>query len=239
MTPLLIIGLIGLALVDSTSVGTLFIPVWLLLTPGRVRGRRFAVYLGTIAAFYFAVGVLIALGAHAVFDRLGAILADENDSPVLRVPQFLIGAVLVGVGLWLGSKKRRERKGSGAGRLTRWRERAMTGTGSSGALMALAIVAAAVELLSMLPYLAGIGLMTAADLGWAGTGLALAAYCLLMVLPAAVLITARILAHDRVEPILQRINRWMTKHADTMLSTTICGIGFYLAANALIILFVA
>ena len=239
MTPLLIVGLIGLALVDSTSIGTLFIPVWLLLTPGRVRGSRFAVYLGTIAAFYFVVGVLIAVGAHVVFDRLGEVLADDNDSPALRIPQFFVGAALVVWGLSLGSNKRRERKGTGAGRLTRWRERAMTGTGSSGSLMALAILAAAIELLSMLPYLAGIGLMTAADLGWAGTGLALAAYCLLMIQPATVLITARILAQDRVEPILQRINGWMTKHGDTMLSTTVCGIGFYLAANAVIILFVA
>jgi hypothetical protein len=45
----LLLPLAGLALVDSTSIGTLFIPVWLLLTPGPVNGRRILAYLGTIA----------------------------------------------------------------------------------------------------------------------------------------------------------------------------------------------
>ncbi|MGS2617245.1 hypothetical protein ACVCAH_22370 [Micromonospora sp. LZ34] len=55
----LLLALAGLALVDSTSIGTLFIPVWLLLTPGPVNARRILTYLGTIAGFYFAVGLLL------------------------------------------------------------------------------------------------------------------------------------------------------------------------------------
>jgi hypothetical protein len=37
MSVALLLSLVGLALVDSTSIGTLFIPVWLLLAPGPVR----------------------------------------------------------------------------------------------------------------------------------------------------------------------------------------------------------
>lgn len=48
--------LLGLALVDSTSVGSLFIPVWLLLAAGRVPVGRILAYLGTIAGFYFVDG---------------------------------------------------------------------------------------------------------------------------------------------------------------------------------------
>ena len=50
-------SLAALALIDSTSFGTLLIPIWLLLAPGRVRAGRMLVYLGTIAVFYFAVGM--------------------------------------------------------------------------------------------------------------------------------------------------------------------------------------
>ncbi|WP_293696134.1 GAP family protein [uncultured Agrococcus sp.] len=236
MTPILAAGLVGLALIDSTSVGTLFIPVWLLLASGRVRAGRFAVYLGTIVVFYFAVGIVIALGADVAFSQLAELLADDNDSPAIRITQIVIGVSLFAWGWWLGSKKRRERKRE-SGRLMQWRERAMTGAGSSAALMTLAILAAVIELASMLPYLAAIGLMTAADIGWIGTGLTLAAYCLLMVLPAVVLIVLRILAHDRVEPVLRRINDWIAKHSDTLLSSALCGIGIYLVLNALAVLF--
>lgn len=238
MTPLLIGALVVLALLDSTSVGTLFIPIWLLLGSGRVRAGPFAIYLGTIAAFYFIVGITIALGADVALSGLSETFADDNDSAALRIPQFVIGAALFAWGWWLGSKKRRERK-SETGRLTRWRERAMGGSGSTGALMALALLAAAVELASMLPYIAAIGLMTAADLGWVGTGLTLAAYCLVMILPAIVLVAARMFAHDRVDPHLRRLNTWISKHSDGMLSFAVCGIGFYLALNALVILFIA
>ncbi|MEU5675395.1 hypothetical protein ABZ749_34945, partial [Micromonospora sp. NPDC047753] len=62
MTPELLLSLAGLALIDSTSIGTLFIPVWLLLAPGPVNVRRILGYLATIAVFYLAVGLLLVWG---------------------------------------------------------------------------------------------------------------------------------------------------------------------------------
>jgi hypothetical protein len=67
----LLLSLVGLALVDSTSVGTLFVPVWLLLSPGRLRVGRPLLYLATIAAFYFGVGLLLVTGADALSGPLG------------------------------------------------------------------------------------------------------------------------------------------------------------------------
>lgn len=238
MSPLLAAGLLGLALVDSTSIGTLFIPVWLLLTPGRVRVGRFAVYLGTIAAFYFVTGVVLALGAYVVFDELAALFSAENDNPVFRGGQMAAGVGLFLWGLWLGSKKRRaKREASKRGRLSTWRDRATTGGGNPAALAALALVAAGVEVLSMVPYLAAIGLMTAADLGVVGTGLTLALYCLVMVLPAAVLVAARIVAHDRVDPLLRRLNDWLDRHGSNALSWFVCIVGVHLALNGASVLF--
>src|SRR5690606_7604454 len=166
MTLALAAGLFGLALVDSTSIGTLFIPVWLLLTPGKVRAGRFAVYLGTIVVFYFVVGVILALGAYVAFEQLATVMSDDNDNPWLRVPQMILGVALFLWSMHLGSKKHRAKKEQGRrGSISAWRERAMSGTGNAGALAGLAVVAAGIELLSMVPYLAAIGLMTAAGLG--------------------------------------------------------------------------
>src|SRR5690606_13354204 len=48
----LLIPLAVLALIDSTSFGTLLIPLWLLLSPGRPSPHRVLLFLGTVAAFY-------------------------------------------------------------------------------------------------------------------------------------------------------------------------------------------
>ncbi|MGW3352943.1 hypothetical protein ACWDA3_57460 [Nonomuraea rubra] len=52
MTAALALALAGLSLLDSTSFGTLLIPVWLLLTPGRLRTGQIFTYLATVALFY-------------------------------------------------------------------------------------------------------------------------------------------------------------------------------------------
>jgi hypothetical protein len=46
-----------LALIDSTSFGTLLIPICLMLSPERLRARRIVLYLTVIGAFYFVLGV--------------------------------------------------------------------------------------------------------------------------------------------------------------------------------------
>ena len=59
MPPDLLGQLVVLALIDSTSFGTLLIPLWFLLVPGRVRAHRVLVFLGTVAAFYLGVGIAL------------------------------------------------------------------------------------------------------------------------------------------------------------------------------------
>ena len=61
MTAAALAGLAGLALVDSTSFGTLVLPLMMLLAP-QVRTRNLVVYLLTIAVFYFGVGVALLAG---------------------------------------------------------------------------------------------------------------------------------------------------------------------------------
>lgn len=43
------VTLLVLALVDSLSIGTLLIPLFLLVAPGRVRAGRVLLYLATVA----------------------------------------------------------------------------------------------------------------------------------------------------------------------------------------------
>lgn len=252
-------ALVVLALVDSTSFGTLLIPVWLLMTPGRVRVARMLVYLATIAGFYLAVGLVVALGAGAFADVLGQVV----ETRPARVVELLLGVGLVAYSFRID--RRSKGPSDGQGRVLRWRARAMgasneTGaapsgstplpdgaaplthagvttapqTGSVTALMGLALAAAAIELASMLPYLAGIGMMTGSDLGWPGTAVVLAGYCVVMVLPALVLMAGRVLAARQVGPLLDRLNTWMMRHAASTTAWVVGIVGFLLARDAVV-----
>ena len=253
-------ALVVLALVDSTSFGTLLIPVWLLMTPGRVRVARLLVYLGTIVGFYLVVGILLALGADALADGFGAVL----DTRPARIVELLLGIALVAYSFRLD--RRTTGSSDAPGRVLRWRARAMgatsgevatpsgstpppdgaarplpaahqgvtTAPGSVTALMGLALAAAAIELASMLPYLAAIGMLTRAGLGGPATAVVLAAYCVVMVLPALVLMAARVAAGRLVEPLLDRLNAWMTKNAASTTAWVVGIVGFLLARDAVV-----
>ena len=105
-----------LALIDSTSFGTLLIPLWLLLSPGRPSPHRVLLFLGTVAAFYFALGVALLSGLDwftSTFDRLLAL------RPV-RFAQLGLAIVLVVLGItiepWTKEGKARKAAASRRGR---------------------------------------------------------------------------------------------------------------------------
>ncbi|WP_280256690.1 GAP family protein [Nocardia wallacei] len=124
----LIAALVGLALVDSTSIGTLIVPVWLLLAPDRPPARRLLCYLAAIAVFYFALGLLLLTVAGAGLDRLGTL----TRSPVLLVPQLLLGIALFAVSWRFDSKKRRARGEPDRTAVWRARARGPPGRGPRG-----------------------------------------------------------------------------------------------------------
>ncbi|GIF16593.1 GAP family protein [Actinoplanes teichomyceticus] len=211
-----------LALIDSTSFGTLLIPAWLLLHPGPVRPGRILVFLGTVAAFYFAVGIAVALAAEAFLPRIRDALAN----PAVMWAQLVTGVALF---FWSFRLDRRHGRGGG-GRLVRWRERALADDRGAGGLARLALAAAAAEVTTMLPYLAAIGLLTTADLPPAQVTLIMVGYCLLMIVPALALLAGRLVAGDRVAKPLARMSDWMAN--SNALSWIVGIVGFLLANDA-------
>ncbi len=219
-------SLAALALIDSTSFGTLLIPIWFLLHPGKLRGSRILVFLGTVATFYFAVGLGLVYGLSRFMPQITAFL----DTPGAMWTQLILGVALFFLSFRLDSKRKKK---SGGGRVLKWRERALGADGQNGGLLSLiglALTAAVIEVGSMLPYLAAIGLITTAALTLPQTGLVLAGYCLVMILPALVLMVLRITAGHRIEGLLTKISNWMT-NSDAI--AWIVGIvGFLLARDA-------
>ena len=99
--------------------------------------------------------------------------------------------------------------------------------------MTLALTAAVIEAGSMVPYIAAIGLIGTANLGWASTLLVLVGYSLVMILPAVVLLIGRLGAATTVQPVLQRVNDWMLRTGRENTAWVVGIIGFLLAGHAL------
>ncbi|QOR71090.1 GAP family protein [Ruania alkalisoli] len=227
MTAPLLGTLAVLALVDSASFGTLLIPIWLMLAPGRLRPGRILVFLVTVAAFYWAVGLLLLAGADTLMTAL------DQDSPVLTYAQLVLGAVLF-VGAFFVGREPKDGSSPAPGRFSRWRERTVSAEGRGGlpALMGLALGAATLEVATMLPYLGAVGMLTAADLPVAQRVLLLTGYCAVMVLPALLLLGARIAARRLIEPLLIRVSAWMAKSSGETIAWVMGIAGFLLLRDA-------
>lgn len=222
------LGLAALALIDSTSIGTLVVPVWLLLSPRRPPARRLFVYLGAIACFYLAVGLVLLLLAQIGLDSV----SEVADHPALLWAQLAVGVGLFAL-CWRYDSGRRRRRGE-PDRAARWRDRALEGEQSSAALLRLALIAGALELLTMLPYLAAIGLLAAANLPPVQYVPALVGYCAVMILPAATLTGLRGVLHSRLEPPLRRVDGFLSRHADSAIGWVMGIAGFLIARDAAI-----
>ncbi len=232
----LLLSLAALALVDSTSIGTLVLPLWLMLAPGRVRAGRILLFLGSVAGAYLLLGTALALGAAQLLDPVSAAL----DSTAGRVVQLVAGVVLVVLGLtvepWTSAGEERRRAARAArspGRLTRWRERVRGDADrGGGAVVGLAVVAVGVEAASMLPYLAAIALLATSGLGPVATVALLAGYCLVMVLPALVLLALRAAWHDRLTPALTRLESRLSRASGEAVAWVLFLLGLYVVVDA-------
>lgn len=226
--------LVVLALIDSMSFGTLLIPIWLLTAPGRMRTGRILAYLLTVLVAYFGIGLVLTFFVGAAASEFGGAL----DSEPLLLGQLGLGIALILVSWAMDTKKARaraaERAETGSGRLLSWRRRIMSDEGSTSLpLVALAASAVLLELPTMLPYLAAIGIISTQVSHWPPRVAMLLGYCLVMIVPAILLLVARVGGHARLVPVLQRWDAWLTRHAQSTTAWVIGIVGFLLAANAI------
>lgn len=265
------LSLVLLALLDGLSVGTLLIPVFLLLAPGRVRVGRILLYLVTIAAFYLAIGLLFLWGLVNLVD----VAADLLASPAGQVTRLLVGGALLLTAIFMptGDKQPSWRPNAGshgaraslrvaavdaptgartgpaddgaaaaptggatvparAGRITRWRDRLLDPRTRGTAIMGVAIAAGLVEVATMLPYIVGMTMLADAGVETSFRVLALVGYCVLMIVPALVLLVLRLVAVPLVQRPLERFAAWMQRTGAETTAWIIGVIGFLIARSA-------
>ncbi|WP_334122171.1 GAP family protein [Glutamicibacter sp.] len=244
MTSIPELSLVILALIDSTSIGTLIIPLLLLLRGRREVIAKVIIYLLVLAGFYWVIGVLL---------RSGLLLIDPSlfEHRFFRISGMVLGVLMIIWALTYRTDAQKEadaRKKNGALNKTegsssgqapiateqlprRLHSRLATALDTRTGLIALALFAGLLELPTMLPYLAAVGVMQST--GW-GTGvqlLALIGYCLVMIVPALVLVVARALAGERIENWMRKLGEKASRYAQETLGWVV-GIGGYLLIRA-------
>ncbi|MGJ9411513.1 GAP family protein [Aeromicrobium sp. CF4.19] len=226
-------GLVVLALVDSTSFGTLLIPLWMMLAP-RVRAARLLLYLVVVAFFYFLVGLALLAGLDVVI----AAASDVAESRAARVVQLVLGVGLVLLSYvmdpaydGIGRKRPAGERGPSP-RALRWQSRLTASDASVRTVVVIALTATVLEVATMLPYLAAVGILSTSGQPVALQVGLLGAYVLVMVLPALVALGLRLAARRLVEPLLERLSGWMTQKAGSAVAWVVGIVGVLLALNA-------
>ncbi|NDL59421.1 GAP family protein [Phytoactinopolyspora mesophila] len=218
MGPDVVLPVFGLAILDTMSPAVLGVSLFVLLSGRRRVAGPLLVFLATVALFYFAVGVGLMFGLDAVLENIG----DVTESRAAMWVQAGVGAALLGYALLprrYRSRRRRVRSEPKEIRIP-----VMVGLGLGAGLLEVGMV---------LPYMAAIGIMTAADLSIAQWVPLVAGYNVIMVTPPLIIYFAHRLAGDRVAP---RMRRWRERLRDESGETLawIAGIlGALLLLNAL------
>lgn len=197
-----------LALLDATSAGTLAIPVVLLLLsgssgrlPARAAALRVLAYLVLLAAFYWLLGAALLAGLQALLVPIGEMLEHRAAAVIL----VAVGAGLAWLSWWLDPEVMRRRGADPQAAMQRWIDRAQRVIGSWRGVAGLALTAGLVEAATMVPYLAAIAGMGRYELGPSSSGILLGLYCLVMVLPALLLVLARLGLGDRGGGVMRRV----------------------------------
>ncbi|MCJ0894557.1 GAP family protein [Rhodococcus sp. ARC_M5] len=208
----MLIQLPGLALVDSIGIGTLAVPLWMMLWPS-FRARVVLLHLSVLGLLYLGIGVVVLTMSVGV--SVGV--------PGGAWARLAVGAAFLFVGLVCDRRRQAPR--------TAWWTRP---PGTVRGVVLLAVAVGAVEVATMLPYFAAIDAVGDAGLGWGLSALLLAAYVLVTLSPALVLLAVRVFAQERVSSItptvLRRVDRW----SGDVWATVSVVLGALLAADAAI-----
>lgn len=216
--------LTGLALADSTSIGTLAIPVWLLMR-SRFQIRRILLYLSVVAGFYWSVSLmLLASTRHMAIAAHGFHLS-QSWSWI----QIAIGAIVLVIGFWIDRPSQSNTKSPS--RTQRWRNRALR-LDDDRSVIGLGLTASLMELATMVPLLTAIGMLKRSDMSVVASGLAVTGYVALMMFPAGVLVLARMAFGERMTKILATIRQQLEVHAHAITATVLMAVGSLISIDA-------
>nr|WP_152392919.1 GAP family protein [Paenibacillus guangzhouensis] len=205
----------GLALLDALSPATLGVTVYLLLTEKERLSSRLMIYLVTVAAFYFLVGVAFMLGLDVLLAAFSSIFQNRIVSWVM----LIIGGILFIASFYYPKSKKTD--------LPRPKSK------SKASMIALGFTTSLIEVGAAFPYFAAIGIMTSSNLAVFQWLPILAGYNFIMVLPPLIVFTLHLLFGQVMQRPLERLRIKLAKHSGSVISWIMCIVGLILIFNSL------
>lgn len=216
-----LLSLVGLALLDSLSIGTLVIPLALILMWRNVRVPALATYLLTVAAVYFSLGVAMLLG----FTGLSSYVERITDTPVFPWITLILGAILAIYGIF-GPDPVKPAPGELPKQLDKPIQTSLT------KMILLGLGASLTEAATMLPYIAAMGIISDWDVPMAGQVAAIATYCGIMIAPTVVLATIALMAGQKFFPRLEKAVPRLQYEAKVTLLWIAAIVGIYMVIHS-------
>jgi cytochrome c biogenesis protein CcdA len=209
----LLLGVFGLALIDSINPSALGVTLYLLLS-GRSARAKVLVYLSGVFLSYFVIGVLLMLGLESIQAYL--------QSSAAYAVQGVIGALLLIYGVFAPSEPKKKTQTE-----TRAQPQSLAG------LFLLGITVTVLEFATALPYLGAIGLLTTADLAVTEWLPILLVYNIIFVLPPLGLLLAYSVFGERLEKRFATWQEKLRKEARVTWLWIAAIVGFFLLADSL------
>ena len=178
------------------------------------------VYLTTVCLVYLALGIALVAG----FDLIGATVTRLARTDAAQWATLAIGVALAGFGI-LGPDPAKPEPGTDSlgSRPT---------PASTGPMIVLGLGASLAEAATMVPYIAATGIIASSPAPWPLRILTLILYCLVMIVPALVLLVLADTLGQRFLPKLVRIAPRLEYEAKVTLLWVAAILGLHLAGRS-------
>jgi len=214
MNTAILITIGGLALLDTLSPATMAVTLYLIVTDQKRLTRRLFVYLFTVAAFYFLVGVFLMTGMDLLIDTVSNIFQHKLVSWTV----FSIGLLLFIASFYVPEKKKREQPKPKSNSLL--------------AMVALGFTTSLIEVGTAFPYFAAIGIMVTSDLSLFEWPLILAGYNFIMILPPLLIYSFYMVFRRWAVKPLEKLRKRLEGHSSSVLSWVMAIVGLLLIFNS-------
>ena len=210
-----LLGLLGLALLDSINPSALAMTLYL-VTAGARTGKVLT-YIGAVFATYFTIGLLLMLGLTSLLSTFQGIF----ESTAAYVVQAIIGAAML---IYSFSPNKLEADGV---------ETKAPRSGSFAAMFLLGVTITAAEFPTAFPYLGAIGILNSLELPFLSWLALLLSYNLIFVAPPLLLFGAYRVFGSRYKAWFERYEKRLKHGARETMLWIVGSVGFLLLADAL------
>lgn len=200
----------GLALLDTLSPAIIGVTLFLVLTDNKNFVLRLLSYLITIVILYFTLGIIMMFGLDYIIETF----SNFFQSKIFKWVIFITGVILF-VGSYFIPKNKKSNIPKPK-------------TQSIFSMVFVGITTFLIEAGTALPYFAAIGLLTTIDIPFYHKLPIIAAYNIVMTLPALLIFFGYKLFGKQINPTLVKLRNKISSSANSALSWIMCIVGVIL-----------